>query len=212
MKQMATEISESQQPLTRLVEQRLIRKILKGDQAAARALIDYYKQRLFAFVWRSCPNHQDAEDICQEAFLKAFAALDSYDPQYRFSTWLFTIAYRLSLNHRRRSAEKQIDGDYAWPADDQESFETALAQTEEAEQLRKQVWSAVARLAKPQQAAIVLFYREHLPCEEIARVMNIPVSTVKSHLHRGRTRLRELLESVVAGDWSKLRILGSAAG
>ena len=89
--------------LSRLEEQRLIASVKRGDREAMRALIEEYQQRLYAFIWRVLPNHQDAEDVCQEALLKAMTAIDSFDPTYRFSTWLFTIAYRLALLRFRMS-------------------------------------------------------------------------------------------------------------
>ena len=95
--------------LDRQAEKRLIDRARRGDSQCMRELIDAHKDRLFAFVWRIIRNHHDAEEICQDAFLKAFASLDTFSPQYRFSTWLFTIAYRLCLNSMRR--KKALSGD-----------------------------------------------------------------------------------------------------
>lgn len=199
--------------LTRLEEKRIIRAVQAGDQQAARVLIDQHKQRLFAFVWRLVSNHQDAEDICQEAFLKALSSIDSFDPTYRFSTWIFTIAYRLGLNHfRRRQKAPLNDLDLSCFESDTEPATAELAESEEARRLKKMVWEAVARLSGPQQAAITLFYRESISCKEIADIMSVPVATVKSHLHRARVKLRELLLPVCAGDANKLRILKAVAG
>jgi RNA polymerase sigma-70 factor (ECF subfamily) len=199
-------------PLTRLEEQRLIRAIRKGDRRALAVLIDHHKQRLFAFIWRVVPNQQDAEDVCQEAFIKAIQAIDTFDPAYRFSTWLFTIAYRLALNHLRRRHEVRSDIDFTRLPSTTEPPAGDSAQTEDARQLREAVWSAVDSLTGPQRAAVTLFYRENLSCQEIAEVMETPVATVKSHLFRARTRLRELLEPMFASDWSQLRIFSECAG
>lgn len=199
-------------PLTRMEEQRLIRAVKHGDRRALAVLIDHHKQRLFAFIWRIMPNHQDAEDVCQEAFIKAIQAIDTFDPAYRFSTWLFTIGYRLALNHLRRRHELRTDMDFSRVASRSEPPAVDVAQTEDARQLREAVWSAVDSLTGPQRAAVTLFYRENLSCQEIAEVMETPVATVKSHLFRARSRLRELLEPMIAGDWTQLRIFGECAG
>ena len=198
--------------LTRPQERRLIQAVMRGDQEAARQLIDHHKQRLLAFIWRMVPNHQDAEDVCQEAFLKAFAAIESFDPTYRFSTWLFTIAYRLCLNQLRRNEPLTGDLDFSYFSDDGECGAQEVAQSEEARRLKEMVWSAVDQLSKPQRGAAILFYRENLSCQDIAEVMGVPVATVKSHLFRARARLKQLLETSFAGDLDKLRIFADVAG
>ena len=95
----------------RRTERRLITQAKRGDRVAMRALIDAHKDSLFAFVWRTIRNHHDAEEVCQDAFLRAFTSLQSFSSEYRFSTWLFTIAYRLALNSLRR--KKALSGDIA---------------------------------------------------------------------------------------------------
>ena len=72
-------------------ERELIARARGGDRLALRELVDLHKDRLYAFIWRMVRDHHDAEDICQEAFLKAFASFDTFLSEYRFSTWLFTI-------------------------------------------------------------------------------------------------------------------------
>lgn len=174
----------------------LIGRAQGGDRAAVRELVDGHKDRLFAFIWRMTHNHHDTEEICQEAFLKAFAALDTFSVEYRFSTWLFTIGYRICLNRMRR---RRVFVDFSgWEsmqsaeADDSES----VLESEEARKLRGTVWGAVEQLTPPQRATVLLFYRHEMGCQEIARVLELPVATVKSHLHRARLRLREILETV----------------
>lgn len=197
--------------LSRLDEQRLIESVKRGDRDAMRALIEQYQQRLFAFVWRVLPNQQDAEDVCQEALLKAITAIDSFDPTYRFSTWLFTIAYRLALNSLRRR-HKQVDAEMDFNAFEgtAEPAPAEIAESEDARRLKDVVWQAVDRLSSTQRLAVTLFYRESHSCQEIALVMGMPVATVKSHLHRARAKLKDLLEPAFADDWQKLSILNAA--
>lgn len=178
----------------REAERQLILRARDGEPAALRALIDGHKDRLYAFIWRMVRHHHDAEEICQETFLKAFASLVSFSDQYRFSTWLFTIGYRVCLNSLRR--KKALTGDVEFATLPIESNETPTAtlESEDANRLKRSVWSAVERLSTPQRASVVLFYRHECSCQEIAEVLELPVATVKSHLHRGRARLRLLLE------------------
>lgn len=157
-------------------------------------------------------NTHDAEEICQEAFLKAFASLETFSSEFRFSTWLFTIGYRVCLNRMRR---RRIVGTHVelntLPDKEKVDAET-MAESAEAEQLRGMVWGAVDRLTPPQRATILLFYRHEFGCHEIARVLELPLATVKSHLHRARARLREMLESAGFGNAGEFRNLADGAG
>lgn len=198
--------------LDRATELRLIQRAKRQDAGAMRALIDAHKQRLFAFVWRMHRNHHDAEEICQDAFLKAFAAIDSFNPDYRFSTWLFTIAYRVTLNTLRK--KRSVSGEMDWTriASDESGAEEELAATEEAQRLKQLIWSAVDDLTPAQRAAVLLFYKQQMGCQEISEVLETPVATVKSHLHRARAKLKELLSPVLEEMSGSHRILGELAG
>jgi RNA polymerase sigma-70 factor (ECF subfamily) len=198
--------------LDRSAEQRLVSRAQRGDGAALRELIDLHKDRLFVFLWRIIRNHHDAEELCQEAFLKAFSSLDSFSSQYRFSTWLFTIGYRLCLNAMRRKKALSGEVDFSAFSADADSADAITAQSEEARRLKQLVWESVDRLSPPQRAAIVLFYRHAQSCQEIAQVLQLPVATVKSHLHRARGRLKEMLEPAMTDDSSRHRILKELAG
>lgn len=188
-------------------ERQLISRARAGERSAMRELVDLHKDRLFAFIWRMVRHHHDAEEICQDAFLKAFASLDTFSTDYRFSTWLFTIGYRVCLNHLRRKRALTGELDFAAVRLDLDGPGTTSLQSEEAGRLRDLIWSAVERLSSPQRAAVLLFYRHECGCHEIARVLELPVATVKSHLHRARTRLREMLETVTEQDLRAFRNL-----
>lgn len=196
--------------LTRRSEKRLIAQARNGSEDAARLLVDSHKDRLFAFVWRVLRDHDESEEICQEAFLRAFSSLDSFSSEYRFSTWLFTIAYRLCLNHIRRRKSLTGEIDFAGFASREPDVSDQLAESEEARRLKDIIWDAVDKLSMPQRSAVLLFYREGMSCEAIAEVLGIPMATAKSHLHRARGRLRDSLAGLVK-DWSKLGSLRDAA-
>lgn len=198
--------------LSKRKERRLIAAARNGCDDAARQIIDAHKERLFAFVWRILRDHHDAEEICQEAFLRAFSSLDSFSLEYRFSTWLFTIAYRLCLNQLRRHPPLSGEVELNTFDDGEEDAGERVANTEEASRLKQAVWGSVDRLSVHQRATVLLFYREGMSCEEIGGVLEMPVATVKSHLHRARMRLREMLTPQLAADWTALRFFGEAAG
>lgn len=173
-------------------------------------LVDAHKDRLFAFVWRILRDHHESEEVCQEAFLRAFGSLESFSAEYRFSTWLFTIGYRLCLNHIRRRKSLTGEVDFTGMADDEPDAVERIAESEEARRLKDQIWEAVDELSTPQRAAIMLFYREGMSCEAIAKTLGIPMATAKSHLHRARARLRDLLSGLVK-DWTMVRPLRETA-
>ncbi len=193
-------------------EKRLVTRARRGDREALCELVDLHKDRLFAFVRRMIRNHHDAEEVVQDTFLKAFASLDSFSTEYRFSTWLFTIGYRLCLNALRRKQSLTGEIDFGTVADPAPGGERLSAESDEAKHLRLVVWSAVDRLSAPQRATVILFYRNGQSCQEIAQILELPVATVKSHLHRARARLKDYLEPLVTDETSKLRILAGLAG
>lgn len=196
----------------RVSERNLIARVRLGDREAVRELVDLHKDRLFAFIWRMNRHHHDAEEICQDAFLKAFAALDTFSYDYRFSTWLFTIAYRVCLNRMRRKHALTGEVDLSTLPTKRGESVAATLESEEASALKGMVWSAVDQLSPPQRAAVLLFYRHEMSCQDIARVLELPVATVKSHLHRARNRLRELLESMDTEQLRDFRNFSAQAG
>ncbi len=191
-------------------EQRLIERAKRGSADAFRALVDLYKDRLFAFIWRMIRNHHEAEDLCQSAFVRAFESLESYSNKYAFSTWLFTIGYRLCLNHLRKRRPIAADVDYSRIDAGGDEVSESVANSEEARRLREVIWSAVDQLTTPQKACVTLFYREGQSCQEIGQALDIPAVTVKSHLHRAREKLGARLQSELVDDWMAIRFLSDS--
>jgi RNA polymerase sigma-70 factor (ECF subfamily) len=201
-----------------LEEQRLIAAARKGCSASARRLVETHQERLFAFIWRMIRDAHDAEEVCQEAFLRAFAALDTFDARYRFSTWLFTIGYRLCLNMMRKRRDYAGDVDFSRlsaasvAGRDEEDAAEVVARTEEARAMKQAIWESVDRLSAPQRATVLLFYRESMNCQEIGEILGMPAATVKSHLHRARARLKALLSERLADGWTGVRFAAAAEG
>ncbi len=189
-------------------ERRLIKAAQRGCAASAHRLIVAHQDRLHAFVWRMLRNEHDSDEVCQEAFVRAISNLGSFDFAYRFSTWLFTIAYRLCLNQMRRRTDAPALVDFAQigsPGDDRaDSVGEAVANSDAARRMKDAIWEAVDELSPPQRATVLLFYREQLSCQQIGEVLEMPPATVKSHLHRARGRLREMLAGRLTDDWADI--------
>lgn len=188
-----------QEPLMgRPDELRIIARAKRGDADAFRQLVEAYKDRLFAYVYRMLRNHHEAEDVCQTAFVRAYQSLSSYCKNYAFSTWLFTIAYRLCLNELRKRKPYSGETEFGHIASTDDESPDRLAHSEQADRLQNAIWDAVGELSPAQRSAVLLFYREGLSCHEIGRVLGMPGVTVKSHLHRAREKLRQTLSGTAA--------------
>lgn len=191
--------------MARAAEAKLVVQARRGHPEAFRQLVETYQERLHAFIWRMIRNHHEAEDLTQAAFVKAYESLDSYSDKYAFSTWLFTIGYRLCLNHlrKRRPIATDIDDSRLGSSEEFDSAQV-VANSEEAEHLRGQIWEAVDELTPAQKACVLLFYREGHSCQQIGDALEMPSVTVKSHLHRAREKLGIKLQARLAGHLSLL--------
>ena len=142
--------AESTTPrLTKRMERRLVSNARQGCEESARKLVDSHKDRLHAFVWRILRDNDEADEVCQDAFLRAFSSLDSFSTQYRFSTWLFTIGYRLCLNRLRRRKEMTGEVDFAGLRSSEPEAHEQLAEANDAGACAH----AVLRLSRAQRAS-----------------------------------------------------------
>jgi len=178
-------------------DHRLIADCLAGDSAAFGDLVVRHQDRLYNTVYRLVNDSEDARDVVQEAFLHAYQSLNSFKGDARFFTWLYRIAVNAAISLRRkRRAVVRIDGRLGEsildPADESEFSRPgqALEQAEEEQRLKK----ALARLSAEHRAVLVLKDIEGQKYEDMADVLQVPVGTVRSRLHRARLELRELLE------------------
>jgi RNA polymerase sigma-70 factor (ECF subfamily) len=184
-------------------DRQLVERALKGDEAAYRELLERFRRPVFSLIYRMIGDRELAEDLAQESFVKAFNNLDSYNPRYRFSSWLFKIANNHAIDHLRRArlATVSIHGSpHAVDAEREEETRIVLeARDESPEQeimaleLGAEIEQAITQLRPEYRTAVILRHVESRPYEEIAEIMEIPVGTVKTFLHRARAELREAL-------------------
>ena len=172
----------------------LIARAKQGHQDAIKELVELHQGRLCAFVWRIVRNNDEAEDICQETFMRAFTAIKDFNEKFRFSTWIFTIGYRLALNSiKHKSHQTGFDFSNVGKSTQINQVDQII-QSEHAEKIRDLIWNEVEELSATQKATILLFYRQGMSCQEISETLEMPVATVKSHMHRAREKLRERLK------------------
>lgn len=173
------------------VERALIRKAKRGEAGAVERLIRTHQEPLFAFMLRLSGRADVAEDMVQEAFVRVLRNLDRFDDRFRFSTWLFTIARRLYVNHlqkHRPSYDSETIGD--WQGGAQRPDELSAA-SEHREHVRELLAFALSVLNPQQREIVLLFHQQNWPIQEIALHLKMPEGTIKSHLHRARKRMQE---------------------
>lgn len=175
----------------------LARRVAAGEVAAAEELVRRHQAPVRGFLMAVCYDRSAIDDLAQETFLRALKHAGRFDPAYPMRGWLLTIARRLSINHGQKNKRRRTA---AGIEPDQLLTQTNTGpdhQLEEAEQqtlTRDTVLAAIALLTEPQRVAITMHYQQAMPLDEIALVMDMPLGTVKSHLHRGRQRMKELLQ------------------
>jgi RNA polymerase sigma-70 factor, ECF subfamily len=179
-------------------DHRLIAECLQGDTAAYGVLVRRYQDRLYNTVYRLVGNAEDAYDVVQEAFLNAYQSLDSFKGDSLFFTWLYRIAVNTAISLKRKqrpvvSIDASRNGEQGIePLDPSESSRPGHAM-EQAEQERR-IHQALARLSPEHRAVLVMKDMEGQKYEIMAEILQVPIGTIRSRLHRARLELRELLE------------------
>jgi RNA polymerase sigma-70 factor (ECF subfamily) len=194
------------------VDQQLVERIQQGDKRAFDLLVTKYQRKLGRLISRFVRDPGDAEDVTQEAFIKAYRALPSFRGESAFYTWLYRIGINTAKNHLLANKRKPPTSTY-FDVEDSESFEDAgllhEISTPETELMSKQVVDVVQaslqQLPEDLRSALTLREIEGLSYEEIASVMNCPIGTVRSRIFRAREavaeNLRPLLETSKGNRW-----------
>jgi len=171
----------------------LIQRCLANDSGAFEELLNRYKNQIFSFIFRMIRNPEDAEDLAQDTFIKAFRGLNSYNPSYPFITWLFRIAHNTCVDFLRAGKPQTLSiDDENTPdiADGPDSTHTAVdlkLRQEDAEKL-------LATLPPLYSEILLLQFREDMPIRQIAEILQIPEGTVKVRLFRAKALIRKKLE------------------
>lgn len=174
-------------------ETTLIAQILKGKTAAFALLIDRYKDRVFALALRLSGNKEDAEEIVQDVFLKVYSGLDGFQGSAKFSTWLYRIAYNVSVSKLRSQGKHWNEvGVATYDGVETKDLVGVLEPLKREEQ--KYFLAKALQQLKPEDALIIeLFYLEEMKVAEIVEVVGESASNVKVKLHRARKKLYDLL-------------------
>ncbi len=175
-----------------------------GHEPAFRELVRRYERPVFSLLYRMVRDRALAEDLAQETFIKVLNGIKSYNPQFKFSSWIFKIANNAAIDHLRKRDLDTLSLDGSPHATTPEEMSaTALQlgdrgesplQEVEARELGSAIERAIAKLRPEYRACILLRHVEGHSYEEIARILDLPLGTVKTYIHRGRNELRVYLE------------------
>lgn len=177
--------------MERAEEARLIARAIAGDRSAAQSLCLAHEGALFGFLLRLSGNAEVARDVTQDAFVRVLTNIERFDSRYRFSTWLFTIARRRWINVSQKM-RPHFDTDTVGAAGDPHAGpERATDAADEAELHGAVLQSALLSLSLDQREVVLLYHQQDWPIARIAEYKRMPEGTIKSHLHRGRVKLRE---------------------
>ena len=179
----------------------LIDETLAGRSVAFGQLVSRYQDRLFNTVVHVVGCHEEARDVVQDAFVQAFVKLETFQRSSAFYTWLYRIALNVAISRQRRrrpssSVEQTREATGAEPID----RDGAPAERMEQQERVRQVQQALAAVCEEYRAVLVLREIEGRAYEEIAEILDLPIGTVRSRLHRARSELREQLKGVLQED------------
>ena len=187
-----------------LTDKDVIEHARKGRESAFRELIRRYERPVFSVIYRMVRDRELSEDLAQDTFIKVLNALDKYDPSYEFSSWIFKIAHNTTVDHLRKKQPDTLSLEGSPHARTQEQAEaTSFTPVDTAEdperyaqsqEIGAEIEGAIDQLRPDYREAILLWHVEGRPYDEIAEIMDLPLGTVKTYIHRGRNELRGMLE------------------
>src|SRR5690625_5284769 len=179
-----------------------IKLVKKGDQAAYEEVVFFYQNKIYQHCYRMLGNAHEAEDIAQEAFIRAYVNIHSFDEKRKFSSWLYRIATNLSIDRlRKRKPDYFLDAEVKGTDgldmySQLQSEGASLVEEVENNELQRYIHTKISELPPKYRSIIILRYLEEFSLKEISEILDIPVGTVKTRIHRGREALRKRLRHV----------------
>ncbi|HEY4965224.1 MAG TPA: sigma-70 family RNA polymerase sigma factor, partial [Puia sp.] len=180
-------------------DEEIIKSILKGDQSAFARLVERYQNYIFTLTLRFTDNREDAEEIAQDVFVKAYRSLADFRGDSKFSTWLFTITRTTCLSFLRKKKLDTQSLDNERTGLQLENRESAFLANQVEQKSRHAMLNKAISMLSPDDAQVLnLFYKGDQTLEEIGKIMRLDPNTVKVKLHRARQRLKDKMEKYFA--------------
>jgi RNA polymerase sigma factor (sigma-70 family) len=191
---------------TILPDNELIALVLKGDQQAYKVLVDRYQSYIFTLAYRLMQSREDAEEVAQDVFVKAYRSLADFKGGSKFSTWLYTIAHNTGITYLRKKKQKILAIDDEATFTQLENQESDFKANQVEDKSKKAMVNRAIEMLAPEDAQIItLFYKGDQSLDEIATVMGMETNTVKVRLFRARQKLKEKMEKYFAEEVSNLQ-------
>jgi RNA polymerase sigma-70 factor (ECF subfamily) len=179
----------------RTTDNEIITRVLRGEHQVYSDLVTRYQNFVFTLALRYTPVREDAEEIAQDVFVKAYKALKDFRGESKFSTWLYSIVNSTAITFLRKKKldVRSLDNEHVYEQAESKDSGTSANQVEVKSKV-EMVSKAIQLLSADDAKLITLFYKAEQSLEEIAQIMNLETNTVKVKLHRARTRLKEKME------------------
>lgn len=188
--------------MDRIQEKEIIARVTKGDTQAFSILVDNYQNLIFHVVKKILPSQMDAEDVCQEVFVKIYRSIGSFRQDSKLSTWIAKIAYSSALNHlkkNKRSLTEDYPDDLVNIKTDRDSPEKLLSKKDTSEYLNK----LIDQLPEKYGLVLTLYHLEEFSIEEIHETTGIPEGTIKNYLFRARKMLKDKIKNYLKDDYGE---------
>jgi len=184
-------------------DETLVNRIKDGDLSAFEELMGRYNKQIYHLALRMTSSHEDAEDITQEVFVRAYKAIPGWKPRASIYTWLRTVTMNLCIDYHRARVRRQTQS-----LDDKDGFIANISadtssdplESVETNELKQKILMAADKLSSQQRKAFMLCHYGGLPLKEASEIMGCAVGTIKAHLSRATSKMRDLLKDL-ANDW-----------
>lgn len=177
-------------------EQALVERCRRQDGEAFARIVDAYQNRVFGFVRRMVPNPEEAADVAQDVFIRAYQSFGRFDGRSSLRTWLFRIAYNLCVDRARKQKRSVDETSLDWAGEDDAAWDVPDARWDPEtivmdDEMQRVVESALASMSEKLRTVLLLHDKEDFAYEEIAQTLSLPIGTVKSRLFLARAHLQK---------------------
>jgi RNA polymerase sigma factor (sigma-70 family) len=173
-----------------------IEQILAGNNNAFSCIVDRHKNKAYNLAFRICGNHEEAEELAQDAFIKAYRSLNSFKMKSSFATWLYRIVYNTTISHVRLK-KKGVLSLEDFPADATDFIGSNTTEEEAEKEYRTSLVNfALQKIGEDERGLVSLYYYEEMSVDEISDVPGISKSNIKVKLFRARQKMLEIIEKV----------------
>jgi RNA polymerase sigma-70 factor (ECF subfamily) len=185
-----------------------IRRVRNGEHAAYAFLVDRYKSMVYSIAWRVLGNQEDAQDVAQEGFIKAYQQLYQFEGKSKFSTWLYTIVYRTALAKAKEMNVKTFSITQQFRETFTNDYSTPQLTLMQSDDEQRSVGLAINSLPKTEALLVILYYIDENSISEIRQITGLSMANIKIKLYRARKKLERELKFLLDDQTTERRTYG----